>query len=304
MRLFGARARFGDVLRVRDVSESLSAVLPLGAVWAETMKPVLFARYAGLDASASVTAMAVRKYLLLAAQAVYVAIGFLLGRHALEAGFARAAGTPKLAYVAIGIAVALGALSTWMAAALGNGGAFRGMVRFLARVPNAKWRAYLARSSEATSRMDVSTRVFFSLPWRARARVIAPCLAGWLLEATEMWLALNLLGVSLPWGDAVGIESLVVLARHLFVFLPGGLGAQELGYAAFLGGNPATLAACGAFIVLKRLKELAWAALGGALFVAGRGIDARSSPAVQPLLSHVSRDVPRSVTSDGQIRVA
>jgi uncharacterized membrane protein YbhN (UPF0104 family) len=302
IRMFGVRARFGSVLRVRVVSESLAAILPLGAVWAETMKPVLFARHAGFEMSTSVAAMAVRKYLLLASQAFYVALGFLAGKSALEAGFSRATGTPRWALVALAIAAALGGLSTWMAAALGEGRAFRAFLRLLARFPNATWRGWLARSGEAANRMDGSVRRFFSLSWHERLVVILPCLGGWLLEGTETWLILNLLGLSIHWGDAVGVESLVVLARHVFVFLPGGLGAQELGYAAFLSGDdPKALAACAAFIVVKRAKELAWAGVGASLLFAGR----RSSPSPshdgQAFLSHVSRSVPRSVTPDGHI---
>jgi uncharacterized membrane protein YbhN (UPF0104 family) len=62
----------------------------------------------------------------------------------------------------------------------------------------------------------------------------------------------------------------VLLFRHVMFLLPAGLGAQDAGYVAFLAAlgvpNPVSLGA--AFVVLKRGKELLWAAVGYALLFA------------------------------------
>jgi len=72
------------------------------------------------------------------------------------------------------------------------------------------------------------------------------------------------------WGDALAIEAVVVLGRHLLVFLPAGLGVVELGYATFLVGTGASLDLCAAFVVMKRLREVSWAAVGYLLWTVDR----------------------------------
>jgi uncharacterized membrane protein YbhN (UPF0104 family) len=82
------------------------------------------------------------------------------------------------------------------------------------------------------------------------------------------------LGANLSFNDALAVEALVVLGRHLCVFLPAGLGVLELGYATFLVGNGVSLDLCAAFVVAKRLRELSWAALGYVLWMWDRSASA------------------------------
>jgi uncharacterized protein (TIRG00374 family) len=97
-----------------------------------------------------------------------------------------------------------------------------------------------------------------------------PCLLGWVLEATETWVFLLALGAPVSWGDALAVEAVVVLGRHLLVFLPGGLGIVELGYATFLVGTGVSADLCAAFVVMKRSREVSWAAAGYVLWAFDR----------------------------------
>ena len=77
-------------------------------------------------------------------------------------------------------------------------------------------------------------------------------------------MLLQLVGVRLPFATVFAFEASVSLLRSLACFAPGGLGVQDLGYVAALGalGVPDALTAGAAFVVMKRAKELFWAAVG------------------------------------------
>jgi hypothetical protein len=74
-------------------------------------------------------------------------------------------------------------------------------------------------------------------------------------------------------GQAVAVEPLVSLLRALAFFAPAGLGVQDLGYVALLRivGVPGAAAVGAALVVLKRLKELAWAGGGWTVLFAAHG---------------------------------
>src|SRR5262249_2109053 len=88
----------------------------------------------------------------------------------------------------------------------------------------------------------------------------------WLLESVETWSILALLGAQVPFLTVLAFEPALAFLRSAAFFTPAGLGPQDLGYLAFLGGGPAAYA----FIAIKRLKELFWAAVGWALLLAAR----------------------------------
>jgi hypothetical protein len=99
---------------------------------------------------------------------------------------------------------------------------------------------------------------------------------GWVLSAGEALLILTLLGVSVPWPTALGIEAVAAAIRFATFFVPGHIGALE-------GGNVVTFAAFGldpaaglTFTLIRRLRELTWVAVG-VLFVAGRHTAASST---------------------------
>ncbi len=291
--LVGERVAFWALLRVRVASESVGALLPLGALWSEALKPALLARHCETPVSANLVGIASRKYLLLLSQAGYLFLGFALGRGVLLSGFHRLGGSRALVVVPLVAALVLGLLSEVMAASLGGGRAFRAVLRTLSTVPSEPWRAGLARWSREIARSDGTAARFFGTPLAGRIARALPCLGAWLFEATETWLMLRLLGFRLEWGDAVGVEALVMLARNVLVFLPGGLGAQELGYATFLGAAGADMSVCAAFMVLKRTRELCWVVIGGLLLAmdsirGGRDRAAIRTPHAAALLAAAS----------------
>jgi uncharacterized membrane protein YbhN (UPF0104 family) len=272
--LAGHRTRLLPLWGVRVASESIGAVLPLGAVWADALKPPLLAARCGVPVPAGVAAVAIRKYLLVLSQAGYLAVAFIAGHEALRNGFAHATGMPVLRFTAVAASVLLAVVATSMAAVLGRGTVLQRLMDALenARFPIAR-RALgdrLTRLRDGALGTDDVTAAFFRASFRERARPLVACLSAWLLEATETWFVLRAVGATVGWGDAVGIEAVVVLSRHLLPFLPGGLGVQELGYTALLGGIGCDVDHAMSLIVLKRVREAVWVSVGAVALSSGR----------------------------------
>ena len=272
--LAGHRTRLLPLCGVRVASESLGAVLPLGAVWADAVKPPLLAARCGVPIPAGLAAVAIRKYLLVLSQAAYLAVAFVAGHDALRNGFAHATGMPGLRFIAVAASVVLAVVATTMAIVLGRGTVLRRLIDVLESTRFGLLRRAvgdrLERLRLGALGTDDVTAAFFRASHRDRARPLVCCLAAWLLEGTETWFVLRAIGATVGWSEAIGIEALVVLSRHLLPFLPGGLGVQELGYTALLGGIGCDVNHAMSLVVSKRLREAVWVSVGAVALSSGR----------------------------------
>jgi uncharacterized membrane protein YbhN (UPF0104 family) len=270
----GARPRWRSLLRVRIATEALAQSLPAGVAFAESIKPALLLRHAGLSVDQSVAGMAARKVLLLLSQCVYVVVLGGIGFVALEAASMRVVGAPHLGIVTLGVGLALGLGGIVAALLLRRSTLARGVLELLSRLPSTTLRARLREHARSFHATDGAVSTLFRSPPRRLAAPLAAFGAAWLVEALETWLILALLGVPVGFGTAGSIEVVLSLVRNIVFVVPAGLGVQDLGYAACFSGfglpEGASLAA--AFVLLKRGKELFWigvgyATLGGELGV-------------------------------------
>lgn len=260
--LLGARPSLFALLKVRVGSESLAAVLPLGAVWSETAKPPLLSRYASVPLSTSIAGIVARKYLLLTTHGVYLVLGFWLGYAALANGFESTLGSAWFGVVVLAAAAGVFLSAQLMLIGFRGGRVLESVVSAFRLIPSARARRALAAAVTEARQSDRVAGRFFRAPVREVALAALPCLAGWLLEAFETWLVLRLLGARLDFVSVLGIEVFVNLGRQVLVMLPGGLGAQELGYATFLGTLGVPLEVSAACALVKRLKESVWVMSG------------------------------------------
>jgi hypothetical protein len=86
----------------------------------------------------------------------------------------------------------------------------------------------------------------------------------WLLEGVETYLILRLLGADLGLVEVMSFDAALSVVRSAAVFAPAGIGVQDLGYLAVLEayGVPGASGIAPAFVVLKRMKEALFVAVG------------------------------------------
>jgi uncharacterized membrane protein YbhN (UPF0104 family) len=262
----GRRLPLLGLFRARLATEALAQTLPLGVVFCESMKPLLLARTCGADLSTSLTGMAVRKWLLVASQSLYVGGFACLGWLALAGISRNLLGTAGLPWVVMAAALLLLVLAMLGHAWLGRGRVAANAHGLLGRIPSRWLRARLAPVAAECDQTDRRLQAFFGGAWSAPLPLLA-FLAGWLLEAVDTFLILHFLGVHLPWTTVGALEVTASFLRNVAVIVPAGLGVQDVSYLAFLRALhvPDALNVAAAFLLLKRGKECFWAIFGYAL---------------------------------------
>ena len=191
-------------------------------------------------------------------------------------------------WLVLGGAVFLGLAALGVRATLHRGAIVARMHTVLRRFPYRRWQVYLHRKRRRFVETDGEMARFFGARKRRLSVPSLPFLLAWFIESAETWFLLQMVGVHLDFITVASFEVVVVLLfRHFMFFLPAGLGAQDAGYVAFLGAlgvtNPVSLGA--AFVVLKRSKELLWAAVGYALLL---GEQRSLAPATEELPGHTA----------------
>jgi hypothetical protein len=270
LRVLGSRTTLAQMLPVRIASEALHLSVPAGFVASDTATAVLLEARSDVPLRDGVVASIARKWLVMRAHAVYIALGGLVGFRALAALPPGPLGGRVLPWVVLAsAAVPLGASWVIGAGFLGRS-TFARLHSALAHVPSQRLGRWLeARRNEAVA-TDAQVARLRAARTATRAAMLA-FLGCWCVEALESALLLRLIGVDIALGTVVAIEAGLSLVRSLAVVVPSGLGVVDLGYATVLpllgvdGGSAA------AFVLFKRAKELAWMMAGYAILGAMRG---------------------------------
>jgi hypothetical protein len=253
------------LLRVRVASEAVAQTLPLGVVWAESLKPFLLGRHASVGTSDSVAAIVARKYLLMSSQAVYVALLAAAGFGTLRRLSRAICGSPNWAGSAFGVSGLLCLLALGLAGAFAHGRIAERVLTSLRGLPSVRLQRALDRRESTFSGADTIAAGYFRAPF-LRTTLIpgAFFLGAWLCEALETFVILHLLAVKLDFFAIASVEIMLSFSKSVLFVLPAGIGVQDLGYVFCLSalGVPDALNVGAAFSVLKRAKELCWAALG------------------------------------------
>lgn len=82
------------------------------------------------------------------------------------------------------------------------------------------------------------------------------------MGAVETFFILRFLRISVPFGRAVGIEVLAVTIEGVLFFVPAKIGVQEGGKVLIFLAAGLSPAKGLAFGLARRIRELAWAAVG------------------------------------------
>jgi putative membrane protein len=205
------------LLWIAAVREAVGRLLPVASVGGEIVgiRLVLLRPLSGAAVSASVV---IEILLTIVNQYLFTALGLVL----LLVG----ADDPNLVLkLLLGLAATLPAPIA-LYALLRYGGFFARVEAFLIGMLGEEHRA--AALFGSAGKLDAEIRALFG---RRRDLLLGLLwqLAGMLVGAFEVWLALRLLGHPVSPAAAIGLESLTLAIRHFAFFVPGGLGVQEAG---------------------------------------------------------------------------
>jgi uncharacterized membrane protein YbhN (UPF0104 family) len=273
LRALGYAVPLGRLLPIRIATEALHMTAPAGFVVADTATATLLDAHCRVPLGAGAVLAVGRKWLVMRAHSLYIAVGAACGAAALTMVSRRLFGADWFpAAVAASAAFPLG-----LSLALGAG--FRGrsaLARLQALARNCPWRALGARvASFRSGAVDGDVRLARVGAARSATRLAtASFFVCWILESLETALILWLVVAPLDLRLAMGVEVGLTLARSIGNVAPAGLGVQEAGYATLLTAAGVTVETAAAFVLLKRAKELVWIAVGYTL-LAGMG---RSEP--------------------------
>jgi uncharacterized membrane protein YbhN (UPF0104 family) len=269
LRVLGSRTTLTQMLPVRIASEALHLSVPAGFVASDTATAVLLEARSDVPVRDGLVASIARKWLVMRAHALYIALGATVGFPALVALSKGGLGA-ALPWVVLGsAAVPLGA--SWMLrTGLLGPATFARLHAALSHLPSKRLGRWLeARRSEA-----VATDAQLARLRAGRHATTAATLAFlgcWCVEAVESALLLRMVGADIGFGAVVAIEAGLSLVRSLAIVVPSGLGVVDLGYATVLPMLGIDSANAAAFVLLKRTKELAWVLAGYGILGAMRG---------------------------------
>lgn len=242
---------FGLLFRARLAGEAVNLATPTMAVGGEPLKAYLLRpRVRLLDGFVSVIA---DKTTIVAGQILFLAAGLLAARTL----------TPlsgRLMPIMSGLlaieVLAIGGFALVQAnRGLGGGGRILGRMGARIGVGGA---GYL----EGLGDLD---RALATLYRSGRRRLVASAAVhavAWATGGLEIYIVLRLLGTEVPLLTALIIESFASGVKFASFMVPASLGALEGGYVAFFEAFGLTATGGLAFVLVRRLREMAWAGVG------------------------------------------
>jgi len=255
-RLLGREVPFGRVLGVRVAAEAVVLSLPSGALLSDALSLSWLRRDCGLSLPQAAAALLVRKGFLALAHGLFVLVGALL--------LLRLPAPPSLPAAAaisgllVGSAGLLLLLATWESRLATR------LSAWLQGSPLPSLRRWA--TARAVAFRETDAWLSGALPGGV-ARLpplLLPYLLCWVVDATESFLILLLLGAPLPFLQVLPGEALMSLVRLAAFFVPAGLGLQDAGWVLYLRwlGLPEAAGVGAAFLLLKRGREAFFMLLG------------------------------------------
>jgi uncharacterized membrane protein YbhN (UPF0104 family) len=263
---------FFKLLKIQVISETVSMTLPAGVAVGEPLRPFLCYRFLKIPLPAGVASVAIRKLMLGVAQGVYTLIGALAGFALLQKASLSMLGFEGLGYIMLATGSVIFSVFLFLLMLLLNGKAAHNLHGFLMRIPFKKIKEWLIAKESGFLDTDQELKSYRG-PFTARLfMVMLYYILAWFTLAIESYIILTLLGVQISFFQVMAIDTAITILRALFFFIPSGLGVQDLGYLAFFQalGMHDFLALGGAFVLLRRFKELLWYTVGyGVMFFSG-----------------------------------
>jgi uncharacterized protein (TIRG00374 family) len=259
------------LLYVRLCTEAMLMSLPGGAAIAEAAKPYLLKRNVGMATTEAIAIVAVKKGLLGVAHGFYLALSASLGFSALRIVSEEMIGFRGLEWLAWLAAVFIFVMFGGATLLFLYGGISQRIHQLLMAIPVTRLRDWLLDKEKHFIETDAHFEQFHTIKRRKLSLAIFMFFIGWMFETVDSLLILTLLGVNLPFGAMMCMETTMSLIRAMLFILPAGLGVQDYGYVLFLKsfGVPDAESVGVAFVLIKRSKELIWIVVGYILMAMG-----------------------------------
>ncbi len=255
---FGRRLpAFGTLFPVRMAGEAVNLTTPTASLGGEPVKALLLTR-ARVSLEEGLASVVIAKTTLVLAQGLFLSLGLALALGVLPPT------SPLLR--TMGALFVIGGLGVGGFVLAQQRGLFGGSGRLL------RWLGVIQSLQGRLDRLDREIAAFYA--WR-RGRFYLSVLfhlLGWLAGSLEVYLALWLLGVPVSLAMAVAIEAFASAVRAAGFLIPAGLGVQEGGTIAIFLAFGLTAGVGLAFSVVRRFRELAWAAAGLGVLASWEGL--------------------------------
>ncbi len=245
--------------KILMVGSALDTVTPFAGLGGEPAKAVLLKRSCGVPYTEAAASLVITRMSDLAAQVVFIAIGFALVVRAeyLEESIRLTAGAGLLLFAT---AVGLFFLAQHL----------RGISRlykWLSRGRFAQSRLLLRSANAFEAGVEVEDQLLsFYRAQRGRFGLsVIGAFGDWCSGALAVWIAMGLLGHPVGAGDALVIEAFVMLVRSTFFFVPGDLGTQEAAHVLICTAVTGSAELGLALAAVRRGRDLLWIAWGLAI---------------------------------------
>jgi glycosyltransferase 2 family protein len=238
------RVPFSTLFFARMAGEAVNSVTPTATLGGEPVKAHLL-RASGVAISDGLASIVVAKTALTIAQSLFTALGFVALLVVVDY-----VGLASLGFLLMmGVVVGFTYLLMHVQSRNPAGAVVRALGRFLPR------RRIVERLEAGAAAIDERLADFYRGERGAFVRAIAWNFVGWLVGITEVQLIVTLIGHPISWTEAFVIEAVAQPIRAVAIVVPGGLGVQEWGGAAFCQwlGMPEPIAVT--LWLLKRARE-------------------------------------------------
>jgi len=259
----GRKASWFTLFKVRIATEAVTNSAPAGALWADAISPLLVSRRTGIPTEDVFAASTAKRWTVVRMHGTYVALWTAVGASSVIRVSQELTGGSSLLVIAFGAAAFLFLLSFGIEALAARGkiaGRISGQLAKTRFVRVRTWieirRHHFARADAQLTRLSKNTGAQLSAAWRMFGL--------WLIEGLESYLILRVLGAPLTLVEVLAFDAALSVVRSSAMFAPAGIGVQDVGYLTVLQayGVPDAGAIGPAFVVLKRLKEAFWIAIG------------------------------------------
>ncbi len=292
-----ARPGFLRLLGLRTGGNALTDALPGGLVLGEPFKAVGLRRSAGVSLPDGAASLMTVKFGLGITQSLFVLGGLILIYPRLRDRSTELLGFQGAHYLGLALIAGFLAVLVLLLVSVLRGRSFSTLTRRLARLPSERLRRWLRAHAERIAEVDRSFARVYLENRRQLPAIFFVLLAGWAAGGLESYVLLRALDQPVTLPSAFAIESVGSMFRLFFFLVPSGIGGQDASLLALFKLFHLPRAAGGAFVLLKRVKELCWIGLGFVLIMVLRKKDEADAPSQlqEPSVAGVLPASPRVV---------